>query len=205
MELREVFEQRRSVNFFDPAKEVDESLIRQIFDLAKLAPSSFNLQPWKIILVHDPEWKAKLRECANGQPKVTEAPYIAIMLGDKKAYEKMGELLAEPIAKGLMKPEMADVYINMAKGLYSGENDRAFAGRNVGLFAMAFMLAAKSLGVDTHPMDGFSADAIRKTFSVPDEYDIVMLIAIGHHDGAKELTPRAGRRPFDQVVVKESF
>jgi len=85
MELKEVFEKRRAVNFFDPKKDVDEALIRKIYDLAKLAPTSFNLQPLKIVLVHNPEWKAKLREAASGQPKVTEASYVAILLGDRKA------------------------------------------------------------------------------------------------------------------------
>jgi putative NAD(P)H nitroreductase len=205
MDLKEVYEARRSVNFFDAGKDVDEALIRKIYELAKLAPSSFNLQPWKIVLVHDAEWKAKLREGANGQPKVTDAAYVAIVLGDKKAYEKMDPVVNENISRGLMKEEAREFLKKMAKGLYAGDNERAFAGRNAGLFAMSFMLAAKALGVDTHPMDGINADAIRKTFNIPDEYDIVMLIAIGHYDETKNLLSRSSRKSFDEVVVKEHF
>ncbi|MFA6450120.1 MAG: nitroreductase family protein [bacterium] len=205
MEFSKVNEARRSVNFFDSAKDVDEALIKQIYELAKLAPSSFNLQPWKLVLVHDAEWKARLREGANGQPKVTEAAYVAIVLGDKKAYEKMDPVIDENINRGLMQEQARDFMKGMAKGLYSGDNERAFAGRNAGLFAMSFMLAAQSLGVDTHPMDGINTEAIRKTFSIPDEYDIVMLIAIGRFDETKTLAPRASRKSFDEVVVREHF
>ena len=205
MELKDVFEQRRSVNFFDSKKDVDESLLREIFDLAKLAPSSFNLQPWRIVLVHSPEQKAKLQKCANNQPKVSAAAYTAIMLGDKKVYEKMDPILDDGIKKGYYKEEMKDMLKGMAKSLYSGDNERAFASRNIGLIAMAFMLAAKSMGVDTHPIDGFDAGAIRKEFNIPENYEIVMLIAIGHFDQSKTLLPRCYRRSFDEVVVKESF
>jgi nitroreductase len=205
METNDVFEKRRAVNFFDPNKDVDEALIRRIYDLAKLAPSSFNLQPWKIVLVHNPEWKAKLRECASGQPKVTEAPYVAIILGDKKAYETMDPILDDFVKRGGFKEEAREGVKGMAKGLYGGDNERAFAGRNAGLFAMSFMYAAESLGVNTHPMDGMNADAVKKTFNIPDNYDVVRLIAIGYFDETKTLLTRGMRWSYEQAVVKEHF
>jgi putative NAD(P)H nitroreductase len=205
MEFKEVYEKRRAVNFFNSGKDVDEVLIRKIYDLAKLAPSSFNMQPWKIVLVHSPEWKAKLRECASGQPKVTEAPYVAIILGDRKAYEKMDPILDDFIKRGAFPEGARDGIKGMAKGLYGGDNERAFAGRNAGLLAMSFMYAAESLGVNTHPMDGFDANAIVRTFNIPDNYDVVMLIAIGYFDESKTLMPRGMRWSFDEAVVKEHF
>ncbi|MEW6201137.1 MAG: nitroreductase family protein [bacterium] len=205
MELKDVFEQRQSVNFFDSAKDVDEAIIREIYDLAKLAPSSFNLQPWKIVLVHNPEQKAKLQKCAMDQPKVSESAFTAIMLGDKKAYENMDPIMDGFIKLGYFKEEMRVALKGMAKNLYGGDSERTFACRNVGLFAMAFMLAAESLGIDTHPMDGFDAKAIRAEFNIPDNYEIVMLIAIGHFDQSKTLLPRCPRRSFDEVVIRESF
>lgn len=205
MELERVLNKRRAANFFDSSKDVNESVIREIFDLAKLAPSSFNLQPWKIVLVHDPEQKAKLRKCAMDQPKVTEAPYVTILLGDKKAYEDMDPILDDFIEKGYFTDEMRETLKGMGRTLYSGDNERAFAGRNVGLFAMAFMLAAQSKGINTHPMDGFDAEELRKVFHIPDGYEIVMLLAIGHFDESKSLLPRCNRKSFDEVVVRESF
>ncbi len=205
MDVREALENRRAVNFFDTAKDLDESLVKRIYDMAKLVPTSFNLHPWRIVLVHGAEWKAKLRAAAFGQPKVTEAPYVAILLGDKKAYEKMDPVITDMVEKGFAKEENREMMKGMAKGLYSGDNERAFAGRNVGLFAMAFMLAAESLGVSTHPMDGFDAAAVRSTFNIPEDYDIVMLIAMGYFDESKTLLPRASRPDFEEAVVRESF
>jgi len=205
MEVAKALESRRAVNFFDAGKDIDESLIKQIYDMAKLAPTSFNLHPWKIVLVHDAEWKSKLRAAAFDQPKVTEAPYVAILLGDKKAYEKMDPVITDMVEKGFAKEENREMLKGMAKGLYGGDNERAFAGRNIGLFAMAFMLAAESLGVSTHPMDGFDAAAVRSNFNIPEDYEIVMLVALGYFDKSKTLLPRASRPDFDEAVVRESF
>jgi putative NAD(P)H nitroreductase len=205
MELKEILESRRAVNFFDKERDIDESVIRQIYDLAKFTPTSFNLQPVKIILVHDQAGKEKLKQAAFNQPKIGEAPYTAILLGNKKAYEQMDPILDDFVSKGYYPASSKDTVKGMAKNLYSGENERAFVGRNVGLFAMTFMLAAKSLGIDSHPMDGMDAAAVKKAFNVPDDYDVVMLIALGYFQKDKTLLTRAARRSFEEAVVRETF
>jgi len=117
----------------------------------------------------------------------------------------MDPVLDDFIKRGAFNEEAREGIKGMAKGLYGGDNERAFAHRNVGLFAMSFMYAAESLGVKTHPMDGFSADAVKKAFNIPDYYDVVMLIAIGYFDESKTLNPRGMRWSFEEAVVKEHF
>ena len=205
MELRQVFQNRRSARSFDPEQILDESLIRQIYDYASLAPSSFNLQPWKIILVSEPENKARLRKCAMDQPKVTEASHVAVLLGDLEAYEDMDPILDDFVTKGYFPDTIKGSLKDKVRALYEGDNARAFAGRNVGLFAMAFMATAYEFGVDTHPMDGFSAPDVRREFHIPDRYEIVMLVALGIRPRGVELKPRPERKPFDYVFINESF
>jgi len=67
------------------------------------------------------------------------------------------------------------------------------------------MLAAKDFGVDTHPMDGFEQDKVKKAFSIPDRYEVAMLIAVGFHDKKKPLLERLSRKGFKEVVAIESF
>lgn len=80
MDFSEIFKQRRSVNFFDPDKDVPPELLKKAIELAATSPSSFNLQPWNIIEVRDMAKKEKLRKLAWDQPKVTEAPVVLIFL-----------------------------------------------------------------------------------------------------------------------------
>jgi len=61
---------RRSINFFDPVWIVPEEKLKGLFERANLSPSSFNLQPWKVVAVTDAEKKEVLKKCAFEQEKV---------------------------------------------------------------------------------------------------------------------------------------
>ena len=90
------------------------------------------------------------------------------------------------------------------KKLYGETPDKqqAFAVKNTAFFAMSLMYAAKKLGLDTHPMDGFDHDAVRKEFKIPDNYWVPLLLTVGHFDETKKLYPPNWRKTFDEIVVK---
>ena len=50
MDFKDVINQRRAVNFFDPGREVPEQLVKEMIEMAAKAPSSFNLQPWSLMM-----------------------------------------------------------------------------------------------------------------------------------------------------------
>lgn len=206
MELKKVFSERRSVSFFDVTKKIDMRLIEQIYDVAKTCPSSFNLQPWKMILVVSPENKKKLKEAAFNQLKVEEASAMLILLADTRGFEEMDEIFDDMVAKEYQKREAREGVKGFAKMLYDNPSGcRGFALRNAGLFAMSFMLAAKDLGMDTHPMDGFEQDKVKRAFNIPGKYEVAMLIAIGFRNEQKSLLERLNRKRFEEIAIKESF
>jgi len=206
MELKKVFSERRSVNFFDVTKKIDMRLIEQIYDVAKTCPSSFNLQPWKMILVVSPENKKKLKEAAFNQLKVEEASAMLILLADTRGFEEMDEIFDDMVAKEYQKREAREGVKGFAKMLYDNPSGcRGFALRNAGLFAMSFMLAAKDFGVDTHPMDGFEQDKVKRAFNIPERYEVAMLIAIGFRNEQKSLLERLNRKRFEEIAIRESF
>jgi len=88
METIETIKQRRSINFFQPGQKISDEKLRDLLEIANLAPSSFNLQPWKVIVVRDPEKKKVLRKCALDQPKVEEASAVVMMIADPKGVEE---------------------------------------------------------------------------------------------------------------------
>ena len=67
---------------------LSEEEIREVIDLANLTPSSFNLQPWEVVVVSDPEKKRILQEHAFGQPKITEASADLIVIANPGAVEE---------------------------------------------------------------------------------------------------------------------
>jgi nitroreductase len=208
MDFKDVITKRRAVNFFDRQKPVPDHLIREIVEMAAQAPSSFNLQPWSLIILKTPEEKMRLRKLAWDQPKVSEAPVVFIVLADQNGWKKghpfVEKNFREMVKAGSIKDERYNWFIHACEGLYgtSPEKEQAFACKNAGFFAMALMFAAKHLGLDTHPMDGFDHDAVRKEFQIPESYWIPLLMAVGYFDGTKTLLPPKWRKTYDEIVLK---
>ncbi len=209
MDVIQVIKERRSINFFDAAREISDDKILELFDLANLSPSSFNLQPWKVIVVKNSERKKVLRQCALNQPKVEEASVVLIMVADPKALEENRERVLDSWQElGYMKPEMREMYAELMKNLYGTEDSlrrKIFAVKNTALYAMNVMIVAKGLGIDTHPMDGFDEDCIKREFNIPDDKIIPMLIAVGYLRPGITLLPRAFRRSIKEFVKFEKY
>jgi nitroreductase len=208
MELKKTLIERRAVNFFDRSKPVSDSELKKLVETAANAPSGFNLQPWHLIAVRSPEDKERLKEVAWNQPKITEAPVVLIVLADKDGW-KTGHPVLEKVWQnmvdlGYVKPEQRDWFNGGTKFLYEGEHKSlSFAVKNAAFFSMALMLAAKDAGLDTHPMDGFDHEGVRKAFHIPDNFFVPLLIAVGHFDEQHKIMPPKWRKSYDDIVLKQ--
>jgi len=209
MDVIQAIKERRSINFFETGKTIADDKLKELLEVANLSPSSFNLQPWKVVVVREPEKKKILRLCAFNQPKVEEASSILIMVADPKAMEENIDRMLDSWQKlGYLKPEMRETYKGMAENLYGTDDSlkrKFFAIKNTALYAMNIMLAAKGLGLETHPMDGFDEDCIKKEFNIPVDKIIPMLIAVGYLKSGVTLLPRAFRREVKEFVKFESY
>ena len=67
---------------------------------------------------------------------------------------------------------------------------------------MGLMLAGKSLGLDTHPMDGFDMDAVRTEFKIPDNFWIPLLLCVGYFKTGQTLAPPKWRKSVDEILVR---
>lgn len=209
MDAIQAISERRSINFFEPNREISDDKLNNLLGIANLSPSSFNLQPWKVLVIRDHGKKKFLRQCAFNQPKAEEASAMLIIIADPAAVEENIDKVLKSWEKlGYMNPEMRDPYVKMIKGLYGEQNTekrRLFAVKNAALFAMNVMITAKDLGLETHPMDGFDEECIKKEFGIPEDKLIPMLIAVGYLKEGVSLLPRAWRRSIGEFVRFESY
>ncbi|NOX65974.1 MAG: nitroreductase family protein [Chlorobi bacterium] len=201
METKALFDERRSVNFFDKDKNIEESQIKEIINLAVLAPSAFNLQPWRILVVKSEEKKKRLFDLANQQEKILEASATLIIIGNKEGYADANPVWDEMLQSVGGNQQMVDGAKQAASFLYGSTDERKlkFAESNAGLLAMSIMIAAKEFGVDTHPMSGIDFDGIHKEFELKDSESVVMTICMGYYDKSKQLYPRRPRRLFEDI------
>jgi len=207
MNFIEISKKRRSINFFDTKKDVSEDQLTKIVEVAANTPSSFNLQPWNLMVLKKSEEKEKLKSLAWDQPKVVEAPVILIVLADKSGWQEGHAIFEknwdEMLKSGSMQPEQREWFLNATNSLYNWSSDAnlAFAAKNTGFFAMSLMYAASDLGLETHPMDGFDHEAVRKGFKIPDNYWVPLLLAVGYMKPGLELQPAKWRKTYNEIVV----
>jgi 3-hydroxypropanoate dehydrogenase len=168
-------------------KPVDDALLRQVYDLAKMGPTSANMCPMRIVFVRSKEAKEKLRPCldAGNVDKTMKAPVTAIIGMDVHFYEQLPKLFPHVDAKVWFKdlPENVLEYTAL---------------RNSSLQGAYFMLAARALGLDCGPMSGFNNAKVDEAFFAGTTVKSNFLCNIGHGDSSK-LYPRSPRLTFDEA------
>lgn len=201
--VKTVFEERRSVNFFDPQRPLAQETLEEIINLAVLAPSAFNLQPWRLLVAKTPEAKQRMFNQAMQQPKVLEAPVTLAIIGDRNGFLPHNPSWAA-LAAMLQDDEKVKGLQGFSHQLYgtSAERGVKFAESNAALLAMSIMIAAKERGVDSHAMSGIDFDGFKKEFQLAEHEDVVMLITLGYFDQSKTLYPRAPRRPYGEIATE---
>lgn len=207
MDVIQALTERRSVNYFDPDRKIPKETLIKLLETANHSPSSFNLQPWRLIVVEDPERKRVLRRCAFDQPKAEEASAMLIIIADPKGVEaNLDRVLESWQILGYIQESSREMLSGMAKNLYGTEESvqrKLFAVKNASLFAMNIMFAAKGLGLETHPLDGFDEGCIKSEFGISEDKIVPMLIAVGYLKPGVTLLPRAFRRDIQEFVKQE--
>lgn len=201
-EFVKLIEARRSASNFLKDNPIPQKDLNEIFELVKLAPSAFNLQHSKYIVVTNPEVKEQIRTAANGQYKVHSASAVIIVLGDKLAYKNTAAINEGLLMLGIINKQEYDLMIEDTVSLYETRGDsfqRDEAIRNASLSAMMFMLAAKEKGWDTCPMIGFDPDKVKEILNISDQYEPALMITIGK-EKIESRKPRGYRKPVSEFV-----
>lgn len=200
MNVTQAITERRSVKAYDPNHKMSDEEIAKLMSLAMLSPTAFNIQNWRFVLVTDPALRKEVRAVSWNQAQVEEASLLIVLTADLKAWAK------EPSRYWRNAPQPVQDYLVPAIGQYYQGNEqvqRDEAMRSCGMAATTIMLAAKEMGYDTCPMDGFDFDAVAKLLNLPADHTPVMFVVVG-----KALEParaRAGQLSFDEVVIYNKF
>ncbi len=200
MKTIEAIRSRRAVKHFDSSHVMTEDEVNEILSLAILSPTAFNIQNWRFVIVDDADLRKKIREVSWDQSQVTDASLFIVLCADLKAWEKEPERYWKDSPKEVQK-FMLPAIDNYYRDKDQVQRDEAM--RSCGLVAQTIMLAAKSLGYDSCPMDGFDFEKVAELIQLPDDHVIAMFVAIGK--GTKEAWPRPGQLTLNDVVVKNVF
>ncbi len=200
MNVPTAIQSRRAVRHFDPSQKIAKKEIDKLLSLTLLSPTAFNIQNWRLVMVQDPKLRKAIGKASWSQAQITDASLLVILCADLKAWEK------EPIRYWRSAPEPVQEFIMPAiqryyNGLDQVQRDEAM--RSCGIAAQTLMLAAKSMGYDSCPMDGFDFDAVGDLINLPEDHAICMFVAIGK--AIEEAVPPQDKLPMEEVIIKDHF
>jgi len=183
--LDQLFRKARTYRAWRP-EPVPEALLKEVYDLARLGPTSANSSPGRFVFVVSQEAKARLLPTLDPSnvEKTRTAPATVIIAYDTEFYEKFSKLLpgADMRSRFVGKPALIE--------------ETAF--RNGTLQGGYLILAARALGLDCGPMSGFSPEKLNAEFFPDGKWKANFLCNLGHGDGSK-MPPRAPHLDFDEA------
>ena len=184
--LDQLFRNARTHNAWLP-REVSDAQLRQVYDLAKMAPTSANCSPARIVFVKSAAAKEKLAPALSdgNRAKTLAAPVTAIVGTDYAFYEHLPKLFPHADARSWFAGNQALIDIT--------------AFRNGTLQGAYLILAARSLGLDCGPMSGFDNARVDAAFFSGTTVKSNFLINIGYGDASRDLFPRSPRFAFDEA------
>jgi nitroreductase len=196
MDITEAIETRRAIKHYDPDHVMPETDLAELIRLVKLAPSSFNIQNYRLAVVQDPELRKEIRAAAWDQAQVTDASVLFVMCADLNAH------MEDPsIYWGHAPQPVQDILGPMIKPFYEGKDQliRDEAMRSSAFAGMTLMLAARELGYDSCPMIGFDPEKVTELLRLPEGIIVSFMIPVGKQ--SQPAWERGPRLPDEKVVI----
>ena len=200
MDTFDAIYQRRAVKHFDPDHQMPETDLTKLLEAAIQAPTSFNIQHWRFVVIKDADLRKQIRANGNDQAQMTDASVLIVMTADTNAWQK------DPNRYWKNAPdEVRDLLVGWMGPFHEGREwlQRDEAQRSIGMAMQTLMLAAKAMGYDSCPMIGFDIEAVAKLINLPEDHCMGPMVAIGKK--TKDVWPKPGQLPLSEVVVTDRF
>jgi nitroreductase / dihydropteridine reductase len=206
-QLSEALAWRYATKKFDPTKKVSVSDLESILEAGNLAPSAYGLQPFRIIIVENPDLRAKLREASYGQAQVTDAGTLLVLARRTDIDEAYITEYVERTAK-IREMEASDLEGYKAS-MIGDLTNRTLEARNEwagkqSYIALGTMIAeASMLGVDTGPMEGFDKTKVDEILGLKElSLESVAYLTLGYRDESDAFAHLAKvRLPLEDFVI----
>lgn len=185
--IDKIFLQARSLHqFLD--KPVSDQTLKDIYEIAKWAPTGFNAQPARFLFVKSQEAKERLAPAltASNREKTLAAPVNVIIAWDSRFHDYLPEQFPAYDARTLFENNLALI--------------EPTGKINAALQASFFFLAARSLGLDVGPMSGFSNEKVDAEFFKDSPWRSLLLVNLGYGDYSA-IKPRGPRLDFDETAL----
>ena len=180
MDFLELVSSRQSVRAFDPERSVEKEKLDRIVEIARLAPSACNAQPWSFVLVDEPELKNKIADATSsrvlGMNHFTKQAPVHLLLVEEK--------------------------VNISSGIGGWVKKKDYAQMDLGIVAAHIVLAAQAEGLGTCIVGWFDEDKVKNLLQIPSSKRVWLDIVIGY--GTQPLRNKK-RKSTDDILFYNKY
>ena len=212
-QIIEAFHFRHACKVFDETKKISEEDFQFILETARLSPSSFGFEPWKLLVVQDPALRERLREHTwGGKKQIPTASHFLVVLAKKGFFMRYDSDYVLSIMRDVK--HLDEEAITLRRGFYETfqrsdfkllDSERAmfdWACKQTYIAQANMMSAAALIGIDSCPIEGFRADevgaVVRDAFGVDlDKFGVSYMLAFGYRLNP---APPKTRQAMDAIV-----
>lgn len=201
-------ETRRSIKSFKE-EDIPPDMLRRLVDLTVAAPSSYNIQDWRIVLVQSAEQKQALAEAAFGQQQVLQAPVTFVFAAsattgqDESWMNRIYQIAQE---RGAWPQKVVDYFKTAIPQFQEklGDRRREYAIKDAMIAATHTALAAQAMGLSSCFMNGWEEEAVKRVIGAADRPDlgVAVLLAVGFADESRD---NPGRLPLSKNVFVDDI
>lgn len=202
--LSEAIEERRTTPHFSP-EPVREADLKRILEAGLRAPSGYNTQPWRFIVVRDAQQRRKLAAAAMNQKRVAAAPVVIVACGDSGSLkdDDLDEMLRLAAEHGFGSEKDHEAVRRNFPSFLESLEIAVWLNRQVMIAFTPMMLMAEVLGYDTAPLEGFWEDKVKQLLGIPESARVVALLCVGRREGPDK--PFGGRFAMARTVFSEAW
>ncbi len=196
--VEDVVLSRQAIRHF-AERSVPGELLVKFFSLTQRAPSDWNLQPWRWLVLRRPVDRERLVPLVYGRSEVRNAPVVVLALADIREWERAPEFLRTQMEQGRLTEEEYETQLQIVLTALRDHPDRAreYAIRSTMLAVMTLILVAQSEGLANGFIGTFDEEGIRREFQIPEDWAVAMILTLGY---PAEEPPLSLRKPLGDVV-----
>ncbi len=203
MSIKEIAKKRFACKVFDKSKKIPKETIQEVLEIGSLAPSSFGMEGWKVLVITNDELKAKLKPLCWNQEQITTCSHLLVILSAIKSLKVESNIPQKRLQRRDLSKEMLEAYIqkysSFLKSIAKDDKELfCWSARQSYILATYLMLGAKSLGVDSCPIEGFEQEKIEELLKIDkDEFRVSLLLPLGYCAMSQ---PKKVRLPLDEII-----
>lgn len=204
--LEDALNWRYATKKFDAERKLDEAILDMLLEAARMAPTSYGLQPFSITVIQDDELRGKIHSQASGQPQIVEASDLIVFSVDETLGEDQVDRYIEKIASirntAVDKLEPFSTTIKGTLASLSDTQKQNWAARQA-YIALGFLLQAAALyGVDACPMEGFNKEKLRPLLPGHDNLVPVVMVTLGYRSEEDGFAEKAKVRKDKNEMIR---